>query len=711
MASAAAVPETEGLAKFWLAVIETERLASPSSHKLLLEASNWFQAACSVHEAGKKEEEVLLLIGQGLMDVFELIDRPSDAIPVAKALAAAFPNDLHLAMNEVRLEKDAAVDWSTVDTSDLTDAIAAADAMCAVEPAPLLYLSPLIQHLVERSSGASLWQRCRIDYLAALCAFWSGKSEEALELSISAMRSSIAASKMASDELSPWQQLRFSLEASALCSSLHEARGLVLEAEFLCSKALDVCSAASRCTVFRSMLCSTACKRRDLKEGKAIMGKLRGDAKALHQQVADHKLALSYYKEAVGEFHLCKWEESRDQESATEAYQRFKQAVALCSGRRAQLLKIKQGVALSRIAGRSDDAIALWEQVAASGTNEGYDAQVVAAAQFQLGLQLVSSVPAKAAHLLELAMQSRRLDHLQQAKAASELAILAKTPLAQFAWLAQSIGITHGGPSIDCSKIECRIPSSWTVVSVSIVERDGREEGLLVSRVEKGGESVTVRLLTSGRSKIKSIRSTFSTIVARSDETTRRQVASSKDKKLWWKDRAQLDQELKDTLSDMEESWFGTDKELLRPVAKPVKKTTTRKTTVKSKRVAEDNLDEQQQQQHLILVIGAGLEHIPWESMPVLRKCAVSRMPSLSFVLQPKAEASIVIDPRKTFYILNPSNDLQSTQSVFEGLFRENGWQGIAGVAPTSEQFLDALKSFDLFVYCGHNSGEQVKRK
>jgi separase len=93
-----------------------------------------------------------------------------------------------------------------------------------------------------------------------------------------------------------------------------------------------------------------------------------------------------------------------------------------------------------------------------------------------------------------------------------------------------------------------------------------------------------------------------------------------------------------------------------------------------------------------------------------LRKCAVSRMPSLSFLAAPQQQP-FAVDASNAFYILNPSNDLAATQAAFLQSFRQRGWRGIAGVAPTSEQFLEALKAHDLFIYCGHNSGEQYLRR
>ena len=65
------------------------------------------------------------------------------------------------------------------------------------------------------------------------------------------------------------------------------------------------------------------------------------------------------------------------------------------------------------------------------------------------------------------------------------------------------------------------------------------------------------------------------------------------------------------------------------------------------------------------------------------------------------------MDPSDGFYILNPSKDLTKTQNTFLESFQARGWSGIAGTPPTAEQFAGALQEHGVFVYCGHNSGEQ----
>ena len=86
---------------------------------------------------------------------------------------------------------------------------------------------------------------------------------------------------------------------------------------------------------------------------------------------------------------------------------------------------------------------------------------------------------------------------------------------------------------------------------------------------------------------------------------------------------------------------------------------------------------------HTILILDKNAQQFPWESFPILRGEAVSRLPSIAFLRERiKKGKSVVedsmkskddmhknkfiIDPKKTFYILNPSQDLVNTQKEFE---------------------------------------------
>ncbi|KAK8870007.1 hypothetical protein IAR55_000577 [Kwoniella newhampshirensis] len=137
---------------------------------------------------------------------------------------------------------------------------------------------------------------------------------------------------------------------------------------------------------------------------------------------------------------------------------------------------------------------------------------------------------------------------------------------------------------------------------------------------------------------------------------------------------------------------------------------------------------------HIFLALDKNVQSFPWESIPILRGRSVSRIPSLSFLLdqvamgthlRPSLTQSVTMDnaevdtrrtvnSRRTFYILNPSGDLKRTEDHFRPLVDEMvkkaGWKGIVGRAPTELEMCAALKDYDLVLYFGHGGAEQYIR-
>lgn len=116
--------------------------------------------------------------------------------------------------------------------------------------------------------------------------------------------------------------------------------------------------------------------------------------------------------------------------------------------------------------------------------------------------------------------------------------------------------------------------------------------------------------------------------------------------------------------------------------------------------------------EHLFLVLDKNAQDFPWESIPILRKRSVSRVPSLPYLidqispgrhLQPTAadgDFRFMVNARKVFYILNPSGDLTRTQTHFEPwisqMVAKAGWRGIVGRSPTELEMIHALSEYDL---------------
>ncbi|KAI0298727.1 peptidase family C50-domain-containing protein [Multifurca ochricompacta] len=136
-----------------------------------------------------------------------------------------------------------------------------------------------------------------------------------------------------------------------------------------------------------------------------------------------------------------------------------------------------------------------------------------------------------------------------------------------------------------------------------------------------------------------------------------------------------------------------------------------------------------QEDEHVFLVLNKSLQEIPWESLPVLRGRSVSRIPNVDFLVDrlefaqrrrrlgnqtsEQYNGRTRLDASSTYYVLNPSGDLDSTERRFSPWLRsmqEVGWDGIIGRAPSEQEFSHALEKNELLIYFGHGGGEQYIR-
>jgi len=116
--------------------------------------------------------------------------------------------------------------------------------------------------------------------------------------------------------------------------------------------------------------------------------------------------------------------------------------------------------------------------------------------------------------------------------------------------------------------------------------------------------------------------------------------------------------------------------------------------------------------EHVFLVLDKNVQSLPWESIPILRGRSVSRIPSVDFLIdrrrveglslkQPNF-AGATIDPRKGYFILDPSGDLRRTEERFKDWaagMRKAGWNGVVGRPVSEQQFENALRQSDLVLY------------
>ncbi|KAK3686887.1 separin protein [Vermiconidia calcicola] len=139
--------------------------------------------------------------------------------------------------------------------------------------------------------------------------------------------------------------------------------------------------------------------------------------------------------------------------------------------------------------------------------------------------------------------------------------------------------------------------------------------------------------------------------------------------------------------------------------------------------------------QHLILVLDRRLQALPWESLPCLEDASVSRVGSMLSLrerivtmqeprrklpasnLPNNGEGCHVVGRTSGAYILNPSSDLQGTQTTLQPalstLSKADGasWTSIVNIEPTEEHFGSALRETSMVLYFGHGAGSQYIRQ
>ncbi|ESO05402.1 hypothetical protein HELRODRAFT_191468 [Helobdella robusta] len=119
----------------------------------------------------------------------------------------------------------------------------------------------------------------------------------------------------------------------------------------------------------------------------------------------------------------------------------------------------------------------------------------------------------------------------------------------------------------------------------------------------------------------------------------------------------------------------------------------------------------------VVFILDKQIQHLPLENMPSLMNERITRQLSLhcmfgQLVCQMKQEKSILrrgVNRSSVFYVVNPDNNLPSTQKVFQDWFetKEPEWTGVIGKPPTSDQLSTNLSTKDLFIYSGHGTGSK----
>ncbi|XP_029811477.1 separin [Suricata suricatta] len=305
------------------------------------------------------------------------------------------------------------------------------------------------------------------------------------------------------------------------------------------------------------------------------------------------------------------------------------------------------------------------------------------------------------------------------------------------------------------------IPSGVTVCVLALATLQPGTVGntLLLTRLEKDNPPVTVQIPTAqNKLPLSSALKEFDAI-----QKEQKENSSCTDKREWWTGRLELDHRMEALITSLEKHVLGCWRGLLLPSSKgpgPAQEASRLQKLLqecgwkypdaallktilsgastltlqdietlaygmcparpeRAQELLSEAVGRLQGQTvpstgHLVLVLDKDLQKLPWESIPSLRTLPVTRLPSFRFLLSysiiKESGASAVlsrgVDPRNTFYVLNPHNNLSSTEEQFRANFSsEAGWKGVVGEVPSPEQVQAALTEHDLYIYAGHGAG------
>ncbi|KAF6732130.1 Separin [Oryzias melastigma] len=293
------------------------------------------------------------------------------------------------------------------------------------------------------------------------------------------------------------------------------------------------------------------------------------------------------------------------------------------------------------------------------------------------------------------------------------------------------------------------------LLSVGGVKPLGMDNSVMLTRLEKGSEPVTLHI-SSSKQQVK-----ISRLLQEMDNILSEQkvVSCVAEKAAWWEGRRALDSRVQLLLKEMEE-FLGCWKSFLLPLTTDPqlsiqtqllhKALSARGVTVSEEMLkavlsaspvlSEEDLkrftlglskwdtecdrllqaatsqllEREEPRGHVVLILDKFLQKLPWEAMSILKSQSVSRMPSLHSLLglsvQREADSRSVlssgVNTRKVFYVLDPDANLKNAQDRFKEWFSSKPeWQGVCGVPPDSGQLEEAVATKDLYIYVGHGAG------
>ncbi|XP_066065014.1 separin-like [Chamaea fasciata] len=306
-----------------------------------------------------------------------------------------------------------------------------------------------------------------------------------------------------------------------------------------------------------------------------------------------------------------------------------------------------------------------------------------------------------------------------------------------------------------------KIPHGVTVCQLSLGGAGPGVLGdaLLLTRLERGAEPLSVRVDTRRRqAPLSEILQEFERI-----QREQREANACTERRLWWERRSQLDQRMQRLIQSLDREVLGCWRALLLPRdpgnspleeaelsrlllelrecgwdsprpallqvllsglcpadVRPLAAALCPARPLRARFLLAEALERRREGPggcagSLVLLLDKHLQRLPWESSGTLRNVPVTRLPALRFLLSyglTQGSGSVLsrgVDPKNTFYVLNPQRDLGGTEERFRGWFQsEPGWRGVTGAAPTPQQLHEALGERDLYIYAGHGAGARL---
>ncbi|KAJ6254300.1 separin [Anaeramoeba flamelloides] len=315
------------------------------------------------------------------------------------------------------------------------------------------------------------------------------------------------------------------------------------------------------------------------------------------------------------------------------------------------------------------------------------------------------------------------------------------------------------------NKTNGHLPKQCSIISISL---GADNKTILISKIESQKKPLNIQTQFK-EGQVNRLVTEFENILAESKESMKEtsKIKTERAKKLWWQTRKDLDQKIQQICFKIEKKVFKNFRSIfLGPIANKEKNEKFEKCLQQIYKNKDKSLDVNLEEMKLILrsqiyyteqemtelikyfspkisklklkqflaqckkiirltqlsknsicyptilILDRKIQKLPIESTPFLKDKTITRMPSLWFLkyqLIKRAQMkNQILDSDEAYYLLNPSGDLENTQSTFQNWFQSiKKWDGIIGKAPQMDSFKSALLSKDLFIYFGHGAGEK----